>query len=191
MKKLLVLTLLAGAFLFSGCGSDKSTQVPIPTDNAPPLAPTGLRCQIDDSLVPVLTWDPNTEPDLAGYRVYLYDPDPRRSGSYVLQNPDELLTEEAWTSPPIQYDQVLWVRLTAVDMGGNESSANGPDRVTWQPAPPPPPAPTPTPKPPPQIENPNDASGGGPGGGTPTPPPEGPGGGHGDATDGSGTGGNG
>jgi hypothetical protein len=150
MKKLLVLTLLAGAFLFAGCGSDKSTQVPIPPDDAPPLAPTGMTWQVDISGVAVLTWAPNTEPDRAGYRVYVYDPDPSRDGSYVLQNPGELLTEERWTSPPIQYDQVLWVRLTAVDVGGNESSASGPGSVTRElPSPLPPP---PSTKPPPAID---------------------------------------
>ncbi len=193
MKKLLVLTLLVGAFLFSGCGSDKGTQVLLPTDNAPPLAPTGLTWQVDISGIAgtaVLTWAPNTEPDRAGYRVYIYDPNPGRDGSYVLQNPDELLTEERWTSPPIPYGQVLWVRLTAVDVSGNESGGNGPNRVTWEPPPPPPPPPPPKP---PQvgIEDPHGGSDGGTGGGTPTPPGPGSGNGHEDATDGNGTDGNG
>jgi hypothetical protein len=159
MKKLLVLTLLAGAFLFSGCGSDKSTQVPTPADDAPPLAPTGLTCQVDNSLIAVLTWTRNTEPDVAGYRVYVYDPNPRRNGSYVLQNTDELLTEARWTCP-IQYDQALWVRLTAVDAAGNESLPYGPTKVTAEPPPAPPAGPPPIIKPPPPIGNPHNGSDG-------------------------------
>jgi hypothetical protein len=189
MKKLLVLTLLAGIFLCAGCGSDKGTQVLIPPDDAPPLAPTGLTWQVDNGGIAVLTWNLNTEPDLAGYRVYVYDPSPRRAGSYVLQNPYELLTEERWTFP-IQYDQVLWVRLTAVDAAGNESGTQAPAKVAWQAPPPPPAAPPPNIKPPViGIENPHDG-GGATSGGTPTPPEPGSEGGHEEGSDGSGTGGN-
>ena len=186
MKKLLVVSLLAAAFSFSGCGSDKSTQVPMLADDAPPLTPTGLTCQVGNSLIPVLTWTPNTEADLAGYRVYIYDPDPRRNGSYVLQNPDGLLTEARWTSSPIQYDQVLWVRLTAVDAGGNES-ASEPKRATWEPPASPPPALPPAPKPPQIVVEEPGGSGNGTGGGIPTPPTSGSGPSHGEATDGSDT----
>jgi hypothetical protein len=133
MKKLLVLAIVAGFVLFAGCGTDKNPQAPILSDDAPPLAPTDLAWQVEgNSGVVVLTWAPNTEPDLAGYRVYLFEPDPRRDGAYVLQNPDQLLTEEQWTTP-IQYDQVLWVRLTAVDAAGNESSVQRTARITWEP----------------------------------------------------------
>lgn len=183
MKKLLVLTLLAGAIVFSGCGSDKSTQVPLPSDDAPPLAPTGLTAQVDNSLIAVLSWAPNTEPDLAGYRVYIYDPDPRRIGSYVLQNPDEPLSQTRWTFP-IQYDQVLWVRITAVDAAGNESSPYGPSKVTAEPLPAPPVGPVPIIKPPPPTEDPSHpADQGDSDVGSPDEPPPGYSGGHGDVTD--------
>ncbi len=183
MKKLLVFALLAGVFLFAGCGSDKSTQVSIPADDAPPFAPTGLSWEVDDDGFAEVTWELNTEPDLAGYRVYVYDPDPRRQGAYVLQNPYELLTEERW-SCRIQYDQILWVRVTAVDAAGNESSADQPSRITWE-APEVPPATPPIIKPPLIGEqNPDETNGAiGTGGSTPGDPDTG--GGRGDVTDGT------
>jgi hypothetical protein len=134
MKKLLAIALLTGILFFPGCGSDKSTQAPVPPDDAPPLAPSGVVLQVEGGDHVVVTWSPNTEPDLAGYRAYVYDPDPRQNGSYVLQNPDELITTETW-SCPIQYDQVLWVRLTAVDTHGNESGMTRQHRVAWEPPP--------------------------------------------------------
>lgn len=131
MKKLLTLVLLAGIVLFPGCGSDKSTQVSLLPDDAPPLAPTGLSCQAANGPLAVVTWSPNTEPDLAGYRVYVYDPSPQRDGSYVLQNPDALLADERWTLS-MPRSQVTWLRVTAVDSKGNESGAAGPTRVAFQ-----------------------------------------------------------
>jgi hypothetical protein len=188
MKKLLVVALLAGIVVFAGCGSDKSTQVSIPRDDAPPLAPTGLTWQVDNNGIAVLTWNLNTEPDLAGYRLYVYNPNPRREASYVLQNQDALLTEERWTCP-IQYDQVLWVRVTAVDAAGNESSPEGPSPVTWAPPPTQPAPPPPNTKPPIIGTEEPGANGGGAGTGTPALPNPGSVGGHEDGTNGGNAGG--
>jgi hypothetical protein len=131
MKKLLTLVLLAGIVLFPGCGSDKSTQVSVLPDDAPPLTPTGLSSQVEQGSAIAVTWSPNTESDLAGYRVYLYDPSPQRDTSYVLQNPDALLTSERWLSA-MEPNQVIWVRVTAVDANGNESATSGPARVFFE-----------------------------------------------------------
>jgi hypothetical protein len=134
MNKFLTVALLASIIFFPGCGSDKSTQAPVPPDDAPPLMPIGLASSYGDGGFGVLTWAANTEPDLAGYRVYVFDPAPDREGSYVLQNPDALLSDTRWQMA-VRYGETFYARVTAVDAQGNESGASGPQAISWQASP--------------------------------------------------------
>lgn len=117
------LILAAVVLLLPGCGSDKASNPPVvdPGDQAPPLAPTGVTVEKSTDPKFMLTWDANTEPDLAGYRVYVYDPDPERSNSYILANPASIATDRSMSFAG-QDGTSYAFRVTAVDAEGNESA---------------------------------------------------------------------
>lgn len=121
---------LTGLLLLAvGCGSKDNTQAPIipPPDNAPPIAPSTPAVSKSTADGYAVSWTANTESDLAGYRVYVYEPDPGSQSAYRLLNPDQLLTRNRFSarvelgvdgSSPSE----LFLRVTAVDQSGNESS---------------------------------------------------------------------
>ncbi|MDY6906201.1 MAG: CARDB domain-containing protein [Thermodesulfobacteriota bacterium] len=84
-----------------------------------PQPPQGLTGIADESTV-ILSWDPNSEPDLAGYRAYRY------SGDEWIQLPAGLIPETTATDADLK-NGVYDYRVTAVDETGNES---GPATVT-------------------------------------------------------------
>lgn len=107
---------------FCGCSHDSSDTPlgPGPTDEAPPLPPAGARIDWQMHGKFALAWEKNTEPDLAGYRVYLYSPDPSRGNSYACLSGDGLVARNALTvSGTLGTDYIF--RVTAVDASGNES----------------------------------------------------------------------
>jgi hypothetical protein len=95
--------------------SDPSAAVAVtPVDKFPPAAPTGLRAAAAPSSVE-LAWERNTEPDLAGYRIYRAEPggDWRKlaDASQVPRYPDR----------DIAPGRAYRYAVTAVDQAGNES----------------------------------------------------------------------
>jgi hypothetical protein len=109
--------LLGATALVGGCGEDTITP-----DTTPPLAPVIEGATIDHEVVGIW-WAPNTEPDLAGYNVYL------------TQNGQTWLT----TSQPIvdnyismhveNGDAPIYVNVSAVDLSENESSLSATERA--------------------------------------------------------------
>ncbi|HSG28971.1 MAG TPA: T9SS type A sorting domain-containing protein, partial [Candidatus Krumholzibacterium sp.] len=94
---------------------------------AMPLALTGEQVFSPGGLQ--LTWDPNSEPDLAGYNVYRgtssgFLPGP---GSFVTSTPDTASFDGDW-----DWAAGYWYKVAAVDIHGNESvfAVLGPDMVT-------------------------------------------------------------
>ncbi len=132
LQNLLFVTLMAGAIVFSGCGSDKSTTNPIPQDNAPPLAPSGLQVAKADAQSFRAVWDADGGVGLDGYRVYLFDPCPYRDNSYVLLNEDSLLPANFYVYRG-EMDEEVWIRVTAVNQSGIESSMSEPLAATAPP----------------------------------------------------------
>ena len=88
-------------------------------DEFPPKAPTGLEPPVISDSVAILRWDPNTEEDRAGYKVYRSDnPD---SDGVQLENPPTIASYRDSGYRPNSY-----YRISAVDEAGNESKKSEP-----------------------------------------------------------------
>lgn len=85
-------------------------------DTQPPAAPTGLTAAAGDKTVQ-LAWNPNTEPDLAGYNVYRSTV----SGSEYVKLNGILLTSPAYTDTSVSNGTTYYYVVTAVDTSTNES----------------------------------------------------------------------
>ncbi|MBN1884343.1 MAG: T9SS type A sorting domain-containing protein [Candidatus Krumholzibacteriota bacterium] len=99
-------------------------------DNLAPEAPVGLAAA--QSYTPdgmLLTWSPNAEIDLAGYRVYrgLDSGFVPGEGYLVTSTPDTTAFDGGWT-----WEAGYWYKVSAVDIHGNESpfAVTGPGDVT-------------------------------------------------------------
>ncbi|MBD3160923.1 MAG: hypothetical protein GF346_02050 [Candidatus Eisenbacteria bacterium] len=109
--------------VFAGCSSDEAS-APLsmnPLDEVPPLAPADVEVTKTYATKFLLDWESNTEPDLAGYRVYLYSPDPDRAQSYLLLNNQGLLNRSQMIMAGESGATYIF-RVTAVDGSGNEGA---------------------------------------------------------------------
>lgn len=95
-----------------------------PEDRFPPAVPAGLRAAASPNSVE-LSWDANTEPDLAGYRLYRSVPGGR---------PEKIadLAVPAYSDHNVEHDKTYRYEVSAVDRTGNESSYSAPIEVTLQ-----------------------------------------------------------
>ncbi len=88
-------------------------------DNLAPAVPLGLAGE--QSYTPEglqMTWDPNIESDLYGYRIYrgLTDDFVPGPGNFVTATPDTFSFDGGWT-----WDSGYFYKVSAVDIHGNES----------------------------------------------------------------------
>lgn len=105
--------------------SELSTAAEItPEDRFPPAAPSGLRATASPNSVE-LSWDPNTEADLAGYRLYRSLP-----GGPLEKIAD--LTVPAYSDHNLDRDKPYRYEVSAVDRLGNESPHSAPIEVALQ-----------------------------------------------------------
>ena len=134
MKKLsCLLTVAALAVVLGGCGAGSNPSAPASIlDSAPPQAPTGLAQDLNISNVRVLEWTANSEPDLAGYQIYQYSPDPSRDNAYVLVATVSAGTTE-WTLPVTDAPEITWIRMRALDQSGNRSAESAAANVMFLP----------------------------------------------------------
>ncbi len=103
--------LLISTFLMVGCGDSETVSQP---DTTPPLAPVVLGALGTDSAVGVW-WQRNTEPDLAGYMVYMVE-----NGQTTCVTDAPVLNTYFTVVP--QGHSTVQLYVTAVDWVGNESS---------------------------------------------------------------------
>ena len=120
------LSLSAAAFvlLLAGCGAATDAVSPQSSlDTTPPPAPANLVVETDE--VNTLRWDASAAPDVNGYQVYVYSPDPSRDNAYVLAGEiDGETTSFVFGSNEAARTEV--VRVRAVDNAGNRSAFSSP-----------------------------------------------------------------
>jgi hypothetical protein len=85
-----------------------------PVDTFPPAVPAGLHATVGPASVE-LSWDPNGEADLAGYRVY------RSVNGGPFEKLAELQPVPAYSDKAIQKDAAYRYQVSAFDRAGNES----------------------------------------------------------------------
>jgi hypothetical protein len=104
--------------VLAGC-NETTSEIAAP-DTAPPLPPQEVKAYLKNG-VTCVSWSPNGETDLAGYNVYQMAPPSRLNGN--------LLTDVAF-STAAQFSQNSTIRVTAVDVNGNESAPSRFARVS-------------------------------------------------------------
>ncbi|HNA26134.1 MAG TPA: fibronectin type III domain-containing protein, partial [Nitrospira sp.] len=65
-----------------------------------------------------VSWNANTESDLAGYRIYVGT----RSGSYGVVGPFEVTNSTSFTIPNLPTGTTYYFAVSAFDKSGNESA---------------------------------------------------------------------
>jgi fibronectin type 3 domain-containing protein len=88
-----------------------------PKDTTIPDTPTGLAATAGNREVD-LTWDPNSEPDLAGYNLYRAT---AAGGPYTKINAS-LITATSYTDSPLTNGTTYYFKVSAVDTSDNESA---------------------------------------------------------------------
>lgn len=107
LRNSLKMILLASALIYSPCCYEEA-------DNEPPAVPRGLNSITGDEQV-MLTWYQNTEPDLAGYRVYR---GPAPEGPYYLIGETNL---DYFLDYGLLNGQTYFYAISAYDIHDNES----------------------------------------------------------------------
>jgi hypothetical protein len=112
-------------------------------DNTAPAAPTGVSVSAGQSRIWV-SWQTNSEPDTAGYRVYyrLGQAGPPWDGTAAVEGTASpvMLTGTNWLLRGLLAGTNYFVAVSAVDTTGNESPLSAPIQVATTPAAPAPPA---------------------------------------------------
>lgn len=113
-KRMVIAALAITSLLVAGCSENATTPIQ-PVDTTPPLAPIMIGARANDGTV-IAQWETNTEPDLAGYRVYV---DTVNGPAAVTRS---LLTHTYVFFTTDSDGGAINLYATAIDYSGNESS---------------------------------------------------------------------
>jgi len=94
-----------------------------PVDRFPPAVPAGLTAVAGIQSIE-LAWEPNTEPDLRGYRVH------RASDGQPFQRAADLVETPAYSDRNVEPGQRYRYAVSSLDVTGNESALSPPVEVT-------------------------------------------------------------
>jgi hypothetical protein len=104
--------------------SDVSEEVGItPEDRFPPAVPAGLNAATAPNSIE-LSWEGDTEPDLAGYHVY------RATGDGPFERLGEMVTIPSYSDRAVEHGKRYRYAVSAIDKTGNESARAGPVEAT-------------------------------------------------------------
>lgn len=130
LKRLITLGFLVSLLVMARCSSDKGGLPEV--DMVPPNPPVAVSVEILDQEIyggwVRITWAPNPEPDLAGYRVYKSS---YKDGPFALVS--ESLIRCPWYYDNVVPMEVTYYRVTSVDNSGNESAYSATTGVYWNP----------------------------------------------------------
>jgi hypothetical protein len=94
-----------------------------PEDKFPPAVPAGLRASAAPGSVE-LSWDRNTESDLAGYRIY------RATGGGAFEKIAEVTQIPSYSDHAVEHGKTYRYAISAFDQVGNESERTAPAEVS-------------------------------------------------------------
>jgi len=104
--------------------SDPSEEAGItPEDRFPPAVPAGLTAAAAPNSIEI-SWEGDTEPDLAGYLVY------RSTGAGAFERIGEMLTIPSYSDRAVEHGKTYHYAVSAIDKTGNESARSGPVEAT-------------------------------------------------------------
>jgi hypothetical protein len=93
-----------------------------PVDSFPPATPSGATAIAGVGAIDI-AWEPNTESDLQGYRVY------RAVGTAAFEKLVDMVESSSYSDTKIESNKPYRYALTAVDQAGNESPKSQPVEV--------------------------------------------------------------
>ena len=100
--------------------SDPSEEAGItPEDRFPPAVPAGLNAATAPTSIE-LSWEGDTEPDLAGYRVY------RATGAGPFGKIGEMVATPSYSDRDVEHGKTYRYAVSAIDKTGNESARSAP-----------------------------------------------------------------
>ncbi len=118
-------TIAAGQTAPASASNTPSTTPSQPTITPPPPPPATPTAPAPVATIPstgtasaTVSWNANTEADLAGYRVYVGT----QSGIYSFAGPFEVTGRTSFTVPNLPKGTTYYFAVTAFDTTGNESS---------------------------------------------------------------------
>jgi fibronectin type 3 domain-containing protein len=104
--------------------SDLSEEAGItPVDVFPPAVPKGLNAATAPNSIE-LSWEGDTEPDLAGYRVY------RSTGAGPFEKIGDPVAIPSYSDRNVEHGKTYRYAVSAIDKTGNESARSGPVEAT-------------------------------------------------------------
>jgi fibronectin type 3 domain-containing protein len=111
--------LLCVSGLLLGCSNDDPiTLAPVPVDEAPPTAVSGLNAMVTTGGSVALSWNVSSSPNLRGYKVYRHNVSDQVIG-LLTASP---VTDARYVDSSIEQGATYEYRVTAVSVKGLESA---------------------------------------------------------------------
>ncbi len=109
--------LLCVSGLLLGCSDETITLAPVPVDEAPPTAVSGLNAVLTAGGSVALSWDVSSSPNLRGYKVYRHDVSEQAIG-LLTSSP---VTDNRYVDSSVEPGPKYEYMVTAVNTKGLES----------------------------------------------------------------------